>query len=311
MTVQNAIERIRRIFPKAGIQEIVKELDIAQEEFVDETQTLFETVTLSSPSSNVVWSLPSDFNEVDRLDFYNSSDNPLYVGDDIYIDWDVEDDKIFFRGSDSTNITGLPSSVSTAYLRYFKKPDSIGGESGTFTVNSRYHEGIVARVISKLMHFYPTLQLEGGTAIDFRSVSSWNSVWEKYLRKARSDKKSGYSDEPMTVQNYQFAGDFYKQKRVKDLSGGSVSGTLVGFSKYVKLTAISPSTLTVGTPIGFSGVSAAMNSGTIEVTSSASFSANTFVHPNQNINYSYQSSSQIDLYPNSNWGTLVVEFYER
>lgn len=310
MTLQHIYETAKQIFPQIGETQIVQEADRAQKELARDTEILETTVSLSSPSTNVVWSLPSDFLKVERIDYYDSSDNPLYVGNDIYIDYEVEQDKIFFRGTNSTNITGLPSDVSTVYLRYSKLPLSLSNISSSLSIDEQYHEGVLAKVMERLYARFPTVSIEGGRIIDWRAVDYWKGEYNDVRLQAKRDKNNKTNDD-INVVSYPHGGDFYLQKRVKDSSGGSVAGTLVGFSKYVKITATSPSTVSVGTPIGFSSVSASESGGTISVTTSAEFSVNTFVVPNQNINYSYISSSQIDLYPPSNWGTLVVEIYER
>lgn len=316
MTVKNIIEQVQTVFPKIGKTQIIKSIDYAQKKYAGEIGLLRKTGTLSSPSSNITWTLPTDCKQVIDILFYNSNDMPLYM-DDLGLSYEIVFGKITFINDDGTKLSNLPTTVDSAYIVYEHYPSTVDGEDDSLDIDEELHDAIVAWVMKDYHSKYPVEVMTNDGVImtkDWRAVSHWQGEYMYYLKtgrmRAEADQDGVDSQPKMNSLGYPII-----TRRQKITSGSSVSVTPLSetFSKYIRFTAVSPSTVSIDEQFGWDSTipTPSVSSGTIEVTGSAVFSASTFVNPNQNINYTYQSSSQIDLYPTSNWGTLVVEIYER
>ena len=148
MTVQSAMEEIHELFPNQTDTAIYRDLDSAQKEFADNTKILHGRGQLTSITSNFGWALPADCIEVYDLRAYDSSNEPVYLGDEL-LGWEIEFGRIYIYSLTSTVITSVPTTISTVYIHYRKSPSTISSISSSFDINEKYHKGIVAKVLSE------------------------------------------------------------------------------------------------------------------------------------------------------------------
>lgn len=85
----------------------------------------------------------------------------------------------------------------------------------------------------------------------------------------------------------------------------------VVYLKYLRFTMVDGID-TINSVLGYTSPTILESSGIITVTTSAQFSVKVFVLPNNlNAKWEYISTSIIKIYPPSNYGTMVVEIWER
>ncbi len=181
MTIQRALERISRTFPDLGSVEIIEELDLSQKRLSDGTYNLQGIGQLSDIDSNVGWTLPNGFIELIDILLYDADDNPLYMGDYGY-KHEILNGKFFIYTTDSTPITKLDDSIDTAYIVYYKIPDTITSTSDSFSLDSRFHDGILAGAYETLYMSYPLHKLSM-VMLCRRLVLQWRGCGRINLKK--------------------------------------------------------------------------------------------------------------------------------
>jgi len=315
MTVLNIIEQVEQLFPELGRTQILLDIDSSQKEFADNTKILTKQGQLSGISTNISWALPSDCVEVYDIELYGSDDMELYL-DEEDLTYHIDRDVITFLDEDDDSLTRLPSAISYAYLDYVYRPASITLETDSLSIPEDFHEGILAKVLSKYYARFPQQIITSGgviKAVDLKMVSYWESVYDKQRIEAKRwvnvNKNNIGSEAKKDILGYPIS-----VRRKRNLTSGAipVNAYNLFYSKYYRFTATSPSTLTENEISGFSGaITLSIVGGTITVSSSAEFTSSMFIVPNQSVNYSYISASAIEIYPPSGWGTLVVEIYKR
>jgi hypothetical protein len=315
MTVLYAIEQVEQLFPKVGRTQIIGELDKAQKEFVNDTKILTKRSALTSISTNTSWTLPTDCIEVLGVELYDSTGLEVYL-DEVSLTYMISNGVITFYSTEDTLITGIPTSVTYIYLDYVYVPTSLTVETDTFTIPEDFHEAVLDRVLAKFYARFPQpVVTQNGSVItiDTRSIQYWNSEYNK----KRIEGKKWFNiqkDQTHATIIKDFMGNPLTVRRSLPSSTGTVPVNNYGalYTKYYRFTATSPSTLTENETYGFtSPIVLSIAGGTITATSSAEFTTSMFIVPNQSINYLYISTSSIEFYPPTSWGTLVIEIYLR
>ncbi len=316
MTVNNIIEEVKQIFPEISESQIIKTIDYAQKKYAGEVGILRKSGELTDISSNITWVLPSDCKQVIDITFYDSNDMPLYM-DDLGLLYQIVFSKITFLKSDGTKLSNIPDSVSSVYIDYEYYPETISGVDDTLEIDEELHGAILSEVLRSLFSKIPVDVLTRDGVIksrDWSAVQYHGAEYSKYVTKGKARAEVGKDGIDADI-TYDKLGNPIIARRQNLGIGSTVNFNTLNtvFTKYIRFTATSPSTVTISEQFGWGETLAtpSITNGVISVTGTAVFSNGTFVNPNQNINYSYISSSQIDLYPPSSWGTLVVEIYER
>ena len=319
MKTQNIYEVVHRIFPDVPQQQIIKDLDIAQKKFSSYTGELTTRGQLSSISTNVAWSLPSDFKRLTDVVFYDSSGNPLYMGDFNY-GYQIEFGKFYIYSLTSTPITGLDDGIDTAYIHYVKNPTTLTGVSSTLEIPTEYRDALVSDILEHYYSMYPVpIGTKDGqiiSAINIQAASYHRSKYKEIKIQAKRDYNLREKHDEAKI--YQYAGKFEQPRRTDDASLGSTTTTQVTaitdlYAKYVAYTFNNLGTVTETVPqVGYSTVSGTVAGNTFILTSTAEFGLDTTVIVNNNdVTYSYDSSSQITFTLPAGWGTIAVEIYER
>lgn len=317
MTVQVMVEEILQHFPNEGITSILLDINEVQKTLASETEVLTTTSELDSPATNLSWTLPSTCKVVTGIELYDSNDQEVYLEDDdndTDLSYEIINGVIAFHSNEEEILTRLPSVISTAYIDYIKIPAAIDAESDTFELPVELHEGILAGVLKKLYLKYPTLPTPDGLIRDMRMVSYYSKEYERYRILG---KRIGNENKERIRGQYKYdvLGNPISIRRQKRSSiAGSISATplLDLYSKYLKFTAVSPSTITIVTQFGWTTAIATptITSNVITVASTAEFTATMFANTNIGINHERTTTSAwtFDVY--DDWGTLVVEIYE-
>ena len=315
MTTQTIVEAVLQHFPNLGITDILIEIDRVQKLLASETESLTTTGQLSSPSTNTVWDLPSNCKIVTGIEMYDSDDMELYLtDDDVLLTYEIINETIAFYSLEEESLTGLPSAIDSIYIDYIKIPTTIDAEDDTLELAEQLHQGILSGVLQNLYARIPSLPTPDGLIRDFRSVTYWRGEYDRYRiigKRLANDNK----DKIERSYVYDVLGNpvpIRRQKR-SDLTGSiSVSPLLYIYSKYLKFTAVSPSTITIVTQFGWTTEIATptITDNVITVLSDSEFTATMFAHPSIGINYERVDADSwtFDVY--DNWGTLVVEIYE-
>jgi len=185
MTLQNIIEIVKESFPDKGEPRIIKEIDLAQKTFVEETDITKDRAALSGLSSGVSFDLPSGYLKVKRVDFLDSNnkviDHPLI--------YNIEFDKITFDATDY-DITVIPSSIAKIIINYVPRPADITSRSDSFTIPQEFIPAIEAKVMERFYALFPTITTtdKNGNSImvkDWNAVHYWVSIYDKYRIEAK------------------------------------------------------------------------------------------------------------------------------
>lgn len=264
MIIQKVVEEIRQIFPDLGETQIVHDLDIAQKDFVGETNYLEDYALLSSPSSNCAWALPSDYNHFKEILLYDASGNPLYLEHYQY-EYEISYGKLYFRSSSNTPITVLSSDIAFIYLGYYKKATTLADPSASFEIGDEHLGGVYAKIYKEYYAKYPTpVLMPTGAVIKTLNLQASN-FWSNEEIKNRIKAKKWVNSKNDTSDGhalYQEAGKWLLPKRVKALIGttssiGSGTGTAnVKEANFI----ITPSGITqVGDIVGFTSMVATLD----------------------------------------------------
>lgn len=319
MLVLNAFERIKEMFPHTESL-IIKELDLAQKELAGETKLLEASGSLSSPTSNFAWNLPSDFLEAIDVVGYDSDSEPKYLSEDNIV-WEIMFDKLFLKSMDDDVCTYFPTGYDSVYLHYYKKPVSLTSTTSSFSINEILHEGIVSRVLEKFHSRYPVdVQTRDGIikARDWQAVRYFKNEFKEYLRKAKKFKNS----QNHTTQDaifYDSAGLIEIPKRAKDSTVSSVSVAALGgladiYSKYLLIQATEGEA--TGTNLGQMGytgtITATISGNTVTITSTEN-EFGTYVDAKQSNNdmgFTRTSANTITLDGYTGWTGTKAQIYE-
>lgn len=270
MIIQKVVEEINQIFPELGEPQIVHDLDVAQKDFVAETNYLEDYVLLSSPSTNSAWALPSDYNGFKEILLYDVSGNPLYL-EHFQHEYEVSYGKLYFHSSGNTPITGLSSDIAFAYLGYYKKAATLANPSNSFEINDEHLGGVYAKIYKEYYAKYPTpVLMPTGTVIKTLNLQASN-FWSNEEIKNRIKAKRWVNSKNDTSDGhalYQEAGKWLLPKRIKALIGttSSVGSSDTANVKEANFIITPSGTTLVGDLVGFTSMSAVIDGGLTQVT---------------------------------------------
>ena len=318
MTTQSIVENILKVFPTMEEPLVVKDLDDAQKLFCTETGILDERGSLSTPSSNVAWSLPSDFREETDLVFYDSDGEPLYNGVDFYYDHEIIFGKLYIFSLTSTPITGLDDDIDSAYLHYKKIPTTVSTRSVDLEIEDEFTKALEHYLLADYFSKYPTL--EGGVR-DLSSASWHLKRYERLKLKAKRYVNSKNKGNGSAI-NYQHAGAHVLPKRVNDSILGSTTATQIEalteiYTKYIRFTLDSSADTGVQTPttamIGYTDIIGTVSSNTFTFASASGDIAKDtqVIINNKQASYLWSSTSLITFTLPAGWGVVEIEVYER
>lgn len=318
MTTQSAMEEIHELFPNQTDTAIYRDLDSAQKEFANATKVLTAIGSLSDISTNFAWALPSDCIEVYDLRAYDSNYEPVHLGEE-QLNWEIENGKLYIYSLSSTAISAVPTAITYIYIHYKKSPSTVSSSSSSFTVNEKYHKGVVAKVLSEYFAKYPTLPIQGGMARDWNAVNYWQGIYNQHRLEAKRDANNAqYSGSGDSIY-YPFGGKFELPMRDYDTSASTTTvAGLVGlssvYSKFVIISAVEgESTGTNLGQYGYTGtITCAISTNTITITSTAS-DFGVYVdceRSNNDINWTRTDASTITLSAYTGWTRTKILVYE-
>jgi hypothetical protein len=243
MTLENLIEEVRTVFPNVGVMRIIKTADRAQKILCEDTHCLMGIAELTDPTSYVAWGIPDDFVALDRIRVYDSSNDPVYLGED-NLKYKVEDGYIIFYATTSTTISTLPSNYTTVNAHYFKRPATLDDIDDTFDIDEAFHEALLAKVFERMhaMNLTP-ISAEGevvrmgiNTPILRYWASQYNDRKIAAMRKANMRGRKG----KFRIQPYYHGGNM---QVVEYTQSGASGSTLLNPS--IQLLSVSADTSTV------------------------------------------------------------------
>lgn len=257
MTIKKSVEEIKQVFPRVPESEIINDLDIAQKEFIDETLYLESYNSLSGISTNTVWLLPSIFNGLKEILFYDINGNPLYK-EDFQLDYEIEFNSLYFKSTTDTPLTKMPDGIVYIYVGFYMKPQPLISIASTYSLNDEHINGAVAKVYKSYYAKFPvdimiSRGVNAGEIIhnrDFNAVKYWAGEEASVRVKAKKWVNRKNDTTTGSAMNYQMAGDFVFPLRTKAQVGQTGGGILVSpggiipvsilpqmYSKYLKFTA--------------------------------------------------------------------------
>ena len=317
MNTLQIIESVQQVFPNLSRNQIRLDLDSAQKLFADETGTILVKGTLSAPSTNVAWSLPTGFVKLKSFVMYDADNNPVYPAELDYTH-QIDLDKFFVYSTNGEALTGLDCTY--AYIIYEALPDTLSTESTAMDVTEHYRDAVESYVLGKYFSKFPIDTLANGQVVKVLNLQAAQLHKNEY-EKLRIKFKRSFNSREVTDNNpafYPHAGAFHLAKRSNDsTTGTTVSISAIGdlYAKYAYFKASStdvpidpPATLS----IGYSTIACAFVSNTVTVTSTAEFDEETIILPNNwDASWVRDSSSQITITLPSGWTTFAFEIYER
>lgn len=260
MLLQAVIEEINEVFNHLGETQIIHDLDIAQKDFVAETNYLEGYTSLTNPSLGCAWTLPSDYNKFKEILLYDVNGNPLHL-EDYQITYEIEFGNIYFYSTSGTPITVLPAAITYLYLGYYKNAADLISPASVFEVNDEHLGGVYAKVYKEYYAKYPVPVItQNGTIIktlNFQAAGFWANQEILYRIKAKKwvNSKNDVSDGHAL---YKEAGEWLLPKRIKSLISISqiIMTTNIKEANFI----ITPSGITqVGDIVGFTAMTAALD----------------------------------------------------
>jgi len=328
MTVQSIVENIKTIFPDLEEQRIIKDLSDLQKSFANETRLLTERATLSSPSSNVAWLLPTNFVELygeDPIRFYNLSNEPVYLSGDGYnYGYEIQFGRLYIYSLDSVITTGLSSGIAAAYIHYHKSTATLTARADKLEIEDQFTKALEHGLLSDYFSKIPTPMLtRSGDVANVRDLqsASWHLTrYTDYKIKAKIHAKKREYDKQTDARIYQDAGKYQLPRRINDLSQGSVTppsvipGLSEVYTKYVlyHFTFAGSGVITPHiTAFGFTPI-ATKTTNMVVVTSVGEFGVGINVVSNDgSTSWTFDGASQLTIELPDVYSTIVIEIWER
>ena len=318
MNTLQSIESIQQIFPNLSRNQIRLDLDIAQKLLASETGEIKTRASLSNISTNFAWALPSGFIGIEDLVFYDSDNNPKYPSD-FHYKYEIELGKLFIFTTESTPITGLDSSISSAYIHYRELPATLTTESTSMEMAEQFRDACESYVFGKYFAKFPVEMFSNGQIIKALNIQAAQLHKNEY-EKLRLKLKKYLGSQIKTsgeAQYYQHAGAQVLPRRPND----STSGTTVSIAAlsdlyakyaYYKITPALSDPVLPTIQINYDTIACSISGDSIILTSTGDFDAETIINfSNQDCTYTYDSSSQITITAPSGWTNASFEIYER
>jgi hypothetical protein len=323
MTTLTIIENVMMVFPNIKEQQVIIDLDDLQKSFSNDTGLLTGTGSLSSISTSVGWTLPSNFLELhgqDPVRFYTSAGVPKYLGDYNYA-YEIQFGKFYIYSLTETPITGLSTEIDSAYIHYRKKPTTITTRSTFLEIEEEFTKGLEHGLLADYFGKYPTPIMSQGQVIEVRDLNSakWHQTrFDEFRIRAKRYAYIKEESKEAEVQNYQHAGKHQLVRRPKDASLGSTSITQVTSlgEIYAKFALYNINTSDSGEiaealQVGYTTISGSKSGVTFTLTSTAEFGVDTFIESNNDdVTWVYNSSSSIVITLPGSFTNLSIQIYE-
>ena len=316
MNTQQIVDSIRQVFPEVSRNQIRLDVDIAQKLLADETGSITTRGSLSAPTSNFAWSLPTGFLKLKDFVMYDADNNPIYAEERNY-KYEVELSKFFVYSITSTPITGLD--CTTAYIHYEALPTTLTTESTAMQITEHYRDAIEHYVLSKYFSKFPIPYVAGGQvvkALNFQAASFHMNEYEKQRIKIKRLFNSRETTDNEYI-NYSYPGKFYLPRRPNDSSSGStisVPGLTDLYTKYAyfKITSVMDASITPTVTVNYATIACTYTGDTITLSSTADFDEETIILINNwDSSWVRNSSSEIVITAPTGWTTIAFEIYER
>ena len=211
MTIQRSIEEIRQVFPDIGVTQVINDLDKAQKDFCLEINLLTTSMALTSISTTVKFTLPTDFNAIIELLAYDVNGMPILLNN-YRLAFSVDDTYLYVYRTDSVIITGIPAAINSLYLKYKAKPTALTTITSTYSVSDEFKGGVEAVVYKKYYGLFPVdVRTRTGEIIKSRDSNMyrvWSNEVKEYQLKAKRYVNSCKDERPFNVINYGMAGNF-------------------------------------------------------------------------------------------------------
>lgn len=329
MILKNYVEAVKRIFPDASYQEIVKQFDLSQKKFCRETKILQDTAELSTPATNIAWALPSNFEALDRVDYYNEDGYPLYDGVNFDLGYDIANGYIRFKSFNGNVLDGgLPSDIDSVFIAYRKKPSGLTSISSSWTIEEDYRDYVKHDVIAQLYLTNPVIVLDRNgnaiKAIDSTSSARHLSLYKLGVNATIKERNIDGDMSHYEAINYNFAGQQTIKKYQKPSSAGSILSASTAlraiYSKYAKIILENPNSYTLEDgSFGFDGTwtdswSVISGGDQLVLTSDQNdfMLGVTQIDPtNEDVEYSIDSQTQITFKVWDTWTKVTIEIWER
>jgi len=155
MTTIEIIESIQQVFTKLLESQVLLEMETAQNRFARKTRMLQKIGNLTNLTTNVSWSLSSDFVHLYEVELYNSSSQSLNKTDE-NIDWLIDNNRLIFYATDAdgagntTKITTIPTSISSILVRYSHLPTALTTRSVALDIDVQFAPAVMYGALSTL-----------------------------------------------------------------------------------------------------------------------------------------------------------------
>ena len=318
MNTQQIVESIRQVFPALPRNQIRLDVDNAQKLLASETGSITARSSLSSIATNFAWALPTGFTELVDLVFYDSDDEPKYIGDYNY-KYEIELGKLFIYSLTSTPITGLSTEISSAYIHYKVLPATLTTESTAMEIAEQFRDAVESYVLGKYFSKFPIDFVSGGQvvkALNLQAAQLHKSEYEKLRIKLKKYFNSQTTSSGI-ARNYEHAGAYALPRRPNDETSGStisVAALRDIYEKYAYFKTSAEGTITPSIEIGYTTISCLIDTNTLTLTSTAEFGVGTQILPsNWDCSWVKDSTSQYTITLPSGWATqgISLEVYLR
>lgn len=315
MLLKNIQEKIQRVFPQIKQAEIIKDISDSQEKFADDSEILTSIAQLTDPQSNITWVLPSNLKAIKDVLFYNSSDMPI-LKSDLDVEYEIVLGKITFVNTDGTQLTRLPTNVSSAYLEYTKYPETIDSISDSLEIPNNLHEGILADLFHKYYSQIPVpVPTRDGVVqmISLNVAKYWEGQYNNYVRKGLDQRYKDRTDYTSTKRDYLGFPKKIPRQKIATTANVQLSSLSSLYSKYIRFTIVSPDTLAISEQFGWDTdiATPTVVSSVVTLASSAEFTDTMTAMPNEKLNHRKVSASSWTFDLPDTFTTILFEVWER
>lgn len=317
MNTLQIIESVQQVFPRVSRNQIRLDVDTAQKLLADETGIITTRGSLTSPTTNFAWALPTGFLRLKDFAMYDANDNPVYP-EGLNYKYEVEFDKFYVYDEDNTPITGLD--CVTAYIHYVGLPSTLTTESTSMEITDHYRDAIESYVLAKYFAKFPIPFISGGNVVEALNLQAAQYQKLNY-EQMRVKIKRLFNSRDMTNDHWQMypdAGKYYLPERPNDTSSSttvSIAALTDLYTKYAyfKMTPADDGTSVDPTiELGYSTISSALSGDTVTLTSTAEFDEEGIINVNNwDATWVMNSSSEIVFTLPSGWTTFSFEIFER
>ena len=318
MTIDNTIVEIQQVFKTVRESQIIMDLDLAQKDFVMETNYLDVTAQLSDLNINYAWKLPDNYYRFKEILLYDINGNPLYLSD-FQLTYEIEFGNIYFKSLTATPISVIPTGIAYMYLAYYYKPTPLLAVADSFSVEDEHIEGVIAKVYAKYYsRFAVDIMISRGVTAgeiihtrDFNAVKYWEGKAQEYRVKAKRWVNSKDYTGDGSAFNYGAAGNYDFTKRI-DSNMTILTGLNSVYTKYAKFL-ITPTTVTLeGNILGFTSCTATLDAPNNTVTFAGDFSNLTWIDSNdKDFVITAASTTSISVQWSALSGQIEAIVYER